>query len=171
MTVTARRATSLGESESSLVEDDDDDDDDEFVIVRTHAHTQTHTQQHTTRRTLFTGRGKGACLPTKLDDKSAAGCWTVDRRRRTFTEAAGKKLEILEKVRNERREGKESGAEEDERKWKISPWWTNVRRCDGTERVGWLVSRLDVRWVRVGSAGSVGAVCRAGLPPVSSMKI
>lgn len=43
-----------------------------------------------------------------------------------------------------------------------------VRRCDGTERVGCLVSRLDVRWVRV---GSVGSVCRAGLPPVSSMKI
>lgn len=45
-------------------------------------------------------------MPAKLDDKSAAGCWTVDRRRRTFTEAAGKKLEILEKVRNGRREGK-----------------------------------------------------------------
>lgn len=50
-------------------------------------------------------------MPTKLDDKSAAGCWTVDRRRRTFTEAAGKKLEILEKVRNERREGKGRKAE------------------------------------------------------------
>lgn len=40
-TVTARRETSLGESESSLVEDHDDDD--EFVIVRTHAHTHTRT--------------------------------------------------------------------------------------------------------------------------------
>lgn len=46
--------------------------------------------------------------------------------------------------------GKGRGAEEDERKWKISPWWTNVRRLfcasvvamgrNGTGRlVAWLV--------------------------------
>lgn len=72
----------MGESESSLVEDDDDDD--EFVIVRTHAHTQTHTQQHTTRRTLFTGRGKGAlaCRPSWTTNRPLdAGPWTVDEGR------------------------------------------------------------------------------------------
>lgn len=84
MTVTARRATSLGESESSLVEDDDDDDDDEFVIVRTHAHTHKHTRSNTQRavRCSQDGGRALACRPSWTTNRPLdAGPWTVDEGR------------------------------------------------------------------------------------------
>lgn len=72
MTVTARRATSLGESESSLVEDDDDDDD-EFVIVRTHAHIHTHAATHN----VFTGGVGGGRLLAGQAGRQI-GRWMLD---------------------------------------------------------------------------------------------
>lgn len=148
MTVTARRATSLGESESSLVEDDDDDD--EFVIVRTHAHT--HTRSNTQRVHRGGGGRALACRPSWTTNRPLdAG--PVDHRRRTFTEAAGKKLEILEKVRNERRGGREGERRRmnENGKFRLGGQMSVVStvrpslRWNGTERVGWLVAWL-VGW-------------------------